>query len=319
MSRKTSYAILGTGALGGLYGGMLANSGVGDVHFLLRSDFQQVKSAGLRVESIGGDFLLTSPQVYQSPADMPKVDVAIVCWKTTANDALPEALAAVCGPRTLVLVLQNGYQIEEDAARIVGAENVLGGCCFLCSNKIGPGHIRHIDYGRIAFGEYSPKLAGSITPRMQQLADEFRQAGIDMQPAEDLQTVRWRKLVWNIPYNGLSVILQADTRAIMDSPAASALTESLMRDVQGAAAACGSAVEDEHIQKMLGDTRKMVPYDSSMLLDYRAGRPIEVEAIFGNPIRAALKAGYRSTKIEVLYEQLRFLGERQTRNLTPVT
>jgi 2-dehydropantoate 2-reductase len=311
---RRSYAILGAGALGGLYGGLLAKSGL-EVHFLLRSDFAHVRDHGLKVDTPLGNFHLDQIRCYERAADMPQVDVAIVAWKTTGNAALKATLESVCGPHTVVLVLQNGWDIERDAAAVVGAERVLGGCCFLCSNKLAPGHIHHLDYGRIAFGEFAPGLAGKITPRMQEIENDFRAAQIDMQPEEDLRSVRWHKLAWNIPFNGLSVVLSADTRQIMSDPSSAVLAEQLMEEVREAARVCGSQVSQRHIQRMLDDTRKMVPYDSSMLLDYRAARPMEVEAIFGNPLRAAQAAGYTPAKIESLYYQLCFL-DRQRRQLS---
>ena len=254
-SERNSYAVLGAGALGGLYGGLLANAGT-DVHFLLRSDYDYVRDHGLRVDTPLGNFHLRSPNVYKQAADMPQVDVVLVCWKATQNASLREVLPQLCRPDTLVLVLQNGWDIERDAAEIVGEDRVLGGCCFLCSNKVGPGHIHHLDYGRIAFGEYSESLSGSITDRMQRIAADFVAAKIDMQPAQDLRAVRWRKLMWNIPYNGLSVVLQADTGQIMNDAEASLLAEELMVEVREAAAACGKQIEASHITKMLNDTRK---------------------------------------------------------------
>jgi 2-dehydropantoate 2-reductase len=303
------YAVLGTGALGGLYGGLLAHAGF-DVHFLMRSDCEFTREHGLRVDTPLGNFHLPHPQVYGQVDEMPTVDVVLVCWKTTQNGSLRQALDHLCGPDTIVLVLQNGWDIERDAADIVGENRVLGGCCFLCSNKIGPGHIHHLDYGRIVFGEYSSAFAGEITPRMRQIAAEFQQARIDMQAAADLRAVRWRKLMWNIPYNGLSVVLDADTQQLMGNPQTARLAEELMMEVRESARACGIEIEADHMTKMLADTRKMVPYASSMLLDYRSHRPMEVEAIFGNPLRAAIAAGYRPSKIEMLYRQLAYLNDQ---------
>ena len=180
----------------------------------------------------------------------------------------------------------------------------------MCSNKIGPGHIQHLDYGRIAFGEYSMDFRGQVTERMKTVSSAFESAQIPNTPAQDLRTARWKKLVWNIPFNGLSVALQADTRQLLNDPHTTYLVEALMGEVQHAASMCGIHVEDEHVQRMLTDTRAMVPYDSSMLLDFRAGRPIEVEAIFGNPLRAALAAGFTPTRIEMLYQQLCFLDRQ---------
>lgn len=312
MARR--YAILGTGALGGLYGGLLARAGH-DVHFLARSDFDWIRAHGLKIETPLGDFTLESPQVYQRAEDMPQVDVVIVAWKTTANASLATTLPAVCGPGTTVLVLQNGLDVEAETAHVVGIEKVLGGCCFLCSNKVGPGHIRHLDFGRIAFGEYSSRHGGRVTERMSRIVDDFSETGIKVQPSEQLAQVRWSKLAWNIPFNGLSVVLDADTKAIMESEAGADLARSLMEDVQASAAACGIAIDPQHIERMLADTKQMVPYDSSMRLDYRHRRPIEVEAIFGNPLRAAQAQGYAAPQIEMLYRQLLFLDARnQMRN-----
>lgn len=311
--QNASFAILGTGALGGLYGGLLAKAG-NEVHFLLRGDYEHVRQHGLRVDTPIGDFHLKSPSVYESPDAMPRVDVVLVCWKTTANASLKAALQAVCRPETIVLVLQNGLDVEQSAAEVVGEERVLGGCCFLCSNKIGPGHVHHLDYGTIVFGEYSPRLRGSISPRMKELVKIFCAARIDLRPAEDLRLARWKKLVWNIPYNGLSVVLDANTAEIMATATTRSLSEALMREVCEAARSNGTEIDEGHIASMLSATEKMVPYDSSMLLDYRAGRRMEVESIFGNPLRAAQQAGFQVPKIEMLYQQLCFLDERNVRS-----
>ncbi|GAB5402196.1 MAG: putative 2-dehydropantoate 2-reductase [Aureliella sp.] len=300
------YAILGTGALGGLYGSLLSRAG-SEVHFLARSDFAHIRSHGIDVQSHWGDFHLDSPNAYDNPAAIPDVDVAVVAWKTTSNDALAETLSHVCGPETVVFVLQNGYDVEREAASIVGEDRVLGGCCFLCCNKTGPGKIEHLDYGMIAFGEYSQRLSGQITDRMREIQADFETAGIPMQPSEQLPLVRWKKLMWNIPFNGLSVILDSDTKRLTEHAASRELASELMEDVRSAALACGYEIPSEFAEKMMRDTEKMVPYASSMLLDYRAKRPIEVEAIFGNAVRAAAACGYTAHRIQTLYQQLRFL------------
>lgn len=311
-----SYAVLGTGALGGLYGGLLAHSGC-DVHFLLRSDYEHVRQHGLQIESPLGNFHLPQVQCYESATAMPSVDVVIVAWKTTANSALPHALEQICDPHSVVLVLQNGWDVESLAAQSVGAERVLGGCCFLCCNKIGPGHIQHLDFGHIVFGEYAQVLSGAVTPRMAAIAKDFQSAGIKMEPTTNLSTARWRKLMWNIPYNGLSVVLDADTQQLMQDSHGAALVQLLMREVQQIATQRGSAIEDSFIDKLLDDTRRMVPYDSSMRLDYLARRPMEVDAIFGSPLRAAHAVKCYPQQLQMLYHQLCFL-DRQNREATAV-
>jgi 2-dehydropantoate 2-reductase len=309
--KKQRYAIIGSGALGGLYGGMLAQSGF-DVHFLLHSDYEHVSKHGLRVESPLGDFQLPHVNAHASPESMPACDVTIVGLKTTRNDLLAELLPATARDGGAVLVLQNGLDVEADSAKVVGIDRVLGGCCFLCSNKVGPGHIRHLDYGRIVFGEYASDTR-QVTPRVQRICDELVSAGIDAQTTDNLLLTRWRKLLWNIPFNGLSVSLDASTKDLVDDPDSLALVDAIIREVHAAAAACGVTIPEEMIEKTIEVTRSMVPYDSSMRLDYLNRRPMEVEAIFGNPLRVAKASGYEMPRVEMLYQQLRFLDRRSGR------
>ena len=215
------YAILGSGALGGLYGGMLARSGR-EVHFLFHSDYQHVMDHGLRVESHWGDFTLTDVHAHRSADTMPPCDVTIVGLKTTNNHLLPQLLPPPTRGGGVVLVLQNGLDVEADSAAVVGDDRVLGGCCFLCSNKIGPGHVRHLDYGRIVFGEYRPTGRG-VSQRAREIGEELVAAGIDAEATDDLRMARWRKLMWNITFNGLSVALDASTKELVDDPDSLAL------------------------------------------------------------------------------------------------
>ncbi len=300
------YAIIGAGALGGLYGGMLAKAGF-EVHFLLHSDYDHVVQHGWRVDSTLGDFHLPSIHAHASVDTMPACDVTILGLKTTLNHLLPELLPMPTRDGGIVLVLQNGLDVEADTAAIVGADRTLGGCCFLCSNKVGPGHIRHIDYGRIVFGEYEPATSRENT-RAQEICADLVSARIDASTTDDLWTTRWRKLMWNIPFNGLSVALNASTRDIIDDAAAAPLAESIIREVHAAATKCGAVIPAEAIAATMDHTRDMVPYDSSMRLDFLARRPIELEAIFGNPLRAAERHGAQMPRVEMLYRELAFLA-----------
>ena len=311
-----SYAIVGTGALGGYYGGLLAKAGC-DVHFLMRSDAAQVREHGLRVDSIHGDFHLANVQAYASTTEMPPCDYVIVALKSTQNASLSTLLPPILHQNSYAIVLQNGLHVEAKTEAIVGKGRVLGGCCFLCSNRIAPGHIRHLDYGSILLGSYlgldgnSPAVPDSI---ILDIVDDFVKATITIEATDRLQRARWKKLMWNIPFNGLSVILDASTNTIMKTPASRTLAESTMRDVLSAARACGESIPDEHVENLMDHTEKMVPYDSSMRLDFLAGRPMEIEAIFSNPLRAAQQAGYAAPIIEVLQRQLCFLDRNSVQS-----
>ena len=304
MSR--SYAIIGTGALGGYYGARLHHAGC-DVHFLLHSDYEHVRRHGLKVESPDGDFSISKPNAYRDVRDMPRCDVVCVCLKTMQNHLLPELLPPVVKGDGVVLVMQNGLGIEEEVASIVGAERVMGCLCFLCSNKIGPGHIRHLDYGHIAPGEFARR---GVSERMKAIAGDFERAGIHVELSQDLREARWQKLVWNIPYNGLSVVLNANTDMLMANPHSRQLVEQIMREIVADAQACGVALGDDIVPTMLAYTEKMTPYRTSMKIDFDERRPMEVESIFGNPLRAAQQAGAHSTLLELLYRQLKFLDEK---------
>ncbi|HEY9652900.1 MAG TPA: putative 2-dehydropantoate 2-reductase [Coleofasciculaceae cyanobacterium] len=305
-----SYAILGTGALGGYYGACLQRVGL-DVHFLLHSDYEYVRDNGLVVESPDGEFTLPQVNAYGDAVKMPPCDVAIVALKTTQNHLLSKMLPFVVKDDGVVLVLQNGLGIEADVAQIVGVNRVMGGLCFLCSNKVGPGHIRHLDYKQIMLGEYQPNYKpGGMTERMAQIGSDFERAGIPIQLAEDLLLARWQKLVWNIPYNGLSVVLNATTNELMANQHTRSLVEQLMREVVAGAAAMNRRISDQVVQTMLDYTEKMTPYRTSMKIDYDEGRPMEVETLFGNPLRAATAASANLPLIAMLYQQLKFLDAR---------
>jgi len=303
---QRSYAIIGTGALGGFYGARLQHAGC-ELHFLLHRDYEHVRQHGLICESPDGDFTLPKVNAYSDVRNMPKCDVVCVCLKTTQNHLLPQLLPPIVKDDGVVLVMQNGLGMEEQIAEIVGPQRVTGGLCFLCSNKVGPGHIRHLCYGLVALSELATR---GITGRMRAIADDLQRAGIPIELAENLGVVRWQKLVWNIPYNGLSVVLDATTTELMTNPQSRQLVEAIMREVVADARACGVAVTDEIIGRMLSTTEKMTPYRTSMKIDYDEHRPLEVEAIFGNPLRAVQRTEAASPLLEQLYAQLKFLDAR---------
>ncbi|MCD0461699.1 putative 2-dehydropantoate 2-reductase [Roseiconus lacunae] len=307
---KLSYAIIGSGAVGGLYGAMLARAGH-DVHFLCRSDYEHIRQHGWNIESHWGDFQLTDVNVYRSADDLPPCDVTILALKTVKNHLLSGLLPKPMGQSGVVLVLQNGLGVEASLAEHVGVERVFGGCCFLCSNKVGPGHIRHIDYGRIVFGPYSN--SDSRLDLAAKIGDELNAAGIEAQCSDDLNLVRWRKLMWNIPFNGLSVALDASTDKMIGDDNCVDLVRDIITEVHRAATACGATIDTSWIEKTIDHTRSMVPYDSSMRLDFLAGREMELQAILANPIAAAKRAGVSMPKTEMLYQTLRFMQNRSNK------
>lgn len=301
------YTVVGTGALGGYYGARLHHAGLA-VRFLLNSDYEYVRERGLRVESPEGDFSISQPEAFGAAADLPAADVVLLCLKTTGNDQLLDLLPPAVGVGATVVVMQNGLGVEAEVAALVPGNPVLGGLSFLCSNKIGPGHIRHIDYGQVRFGAFSATGASAgVTPEMEAVGADFEAAGIPVVLEEDLNTARWKKLVWNIPYNGLCTAHDLPTDGIMGRPELATEVAVLMAEVLHAAGACGAEIAPAFAASMRADTIRMGAYLPSMLIDRRANRPLELEAIYRRPLAAARQAGVACPRIEALCTRLRDL------------
>lgn len=299
-----SYTVIGTGAVGGYYGGRLAENGR-RVNFLARTDYQFIHDTGLRVDSPRGNFHLRDVNVYSSTEDLPAADVLLIALKTTSNIKLRNIIAPLVHKGTAILVLQNGLGMEEEFKSWFPHNPVLGGMCFICSRKVGPGHIEHQDYGMINLGAMSSddnKLRDAIHKDMEE-------SNIPITLEDNLSAARWRKLLWNIPYNGLSVALDAHTDLIMKTESSRQMVRRLMEDVIAGAAACGEIIEDESIDKMLAFTDKMIPYEPSMKLDYDNNRSMELEYMYRKPLLAAAEKGYEMKSVWMLYKQLMFMEE----------
>jgi 2-dehydropantoate 2-reductase len=330
-----SYAIIGTGAIGGYYGARLQQADC-EVHFLLRSDYEQVRGQGLTIESKDGDFVLPAVNAYRNPSDIPPVEVAIVALKTTYNSLLKDLLPPF-KPGGAILSLQNGLGIETTIAESLKESTdleaidltpaVLGGLCFICSNKVGAGHIQHLDYGQVLLGAHDPAhQLCPPTPLMQAIAADFIRAQVPIELTADLPMARWKKLVWNVPYNGLSVVLEATTEEMMKDAGVRSLITTLMNEVVTVANAWGQQVSPESdrcipaetIPQMLSQTEQMTPYRTSMKIDYDEKRPLEIEAIIGNPLRTAQALSIAVPAMTALYQQLAFLNTRNQAYSTAV-
>lgn len=297
------YAVIGTGAIGGYYGGRLANAGK-DVHFLFHSDYDYVKQHGLRVDSVKGDFHLTSINAYNKTSDMPVCDVVLVGLKSTNNHLLKDLLPPVLHKNTLVILIQNGLGLEEDLHKMMPDLHIAGGLAFICSSKVGEGHVSHMDYGKLNIGAYS-RIDEEL---IKKVVADFCESGIEAN-AVDLDEARWRKLVWNIPYNGMTVVQDTTTEALMSNTATRSLLYEMMLEVIGAANASGlkHEIEESYAADMLEMTEQMVPYLPSMKLDYNARRPLEIEYIYSRPVAIARRHGYDMTKVSMLERQLKFV------------
>lgn len=292
--------MVGAGAVGLYYGGRLAEAG-GDVRFLVRSDYEALKSHGLRVESVHGDFHLPAPEIFKASQDIGPVDLVIVTWKATANDHLTKVLPPLLHDETEVLTLQNGLGNCEAIAAITGSQRVLGGQCFVCLNRIEPGHVKHLAGGKITLGEWKPGIPG----RAAEIARRFKEANIPATAVEDLESAQWEKLVWNIPFNGLSVAEGGvTTDVLLASPETEAEIRALMAETIAAARALGHPLEDSLIDFNIDRTRPMGPYRTSSMIDFTAGREVEIGPIWREPLRRGTHAGVAMPHLEKLLARI---------------
>ena len=296
------YAIIGTGAIGGFYGARLDKAGF-EVHFLLHTDYQYVVDHGLTIDSCDGNFTLPSPKVYDSTSEMPQCDVVIVALKTTQNHLLPSLLPPLLKPDTIILLIQNGIGVEADVQQLFPSQPIAAGMAFICSAKAGPGHINHQFYGNINIGNYSCHNP----QRYNQMLADFRAAGIGAADVEYLEA-RWKKAVWNMPFNGMTVALNTTTNRLLSCESTHRLIYDQMLEVIGAAQALGvENLDTRFADKMIANTIKMPPYSPSMKLDFDFHRPMEINYLYTRPIAEARAAGFAMPKLEMLEAELKFI------------
>jgi 2-dehydropantoate 2-reductase len=307
-------AVVGCGAVGSFYGAKLGRAGH-EVHFLLRSDYDVVRREGVVVRSIHGDFHVR-PHCAARPEEIGVSELVLIGLKTTANDQFPLLLPPLVGPGTAVMTLQNGLGNEERLAQLLPVCQTLGGLCFVCLNRLAPGVIQHTDHGLVVIGEFQ----GRAAPRTHALAAMFREAAVECGVTDDLRRAHWEKLVWNVPFNGLGVAGTAGYEAVirghlgpgqalgpvlttdllLAEPRWQKLLRDLMLEVIAAARGLGLDIPDACAEENLARTRTMGAYKASTLLDFECGRPLELQSLFGEPLRQAQQAGVATPRLAAL-------------------
>lgn len=303
MSGISKIAIVGTGAIGGYYGARLARSGV-DTRFLARSDFAVLRERGLRVRTPNEDWRVYPLEAYTRPEEIGPCDLVVVCLKATSNGALAKLVPPLLGSDTAILTLENGLGSDELLAEQFGAERVIGGLCFIAVNRVEPGELWCVHPGSISIAEFRRP----VSSRLSRIAELFTQAGVKCLTCDNLEAIRWKKLVWNVPFNGLSIAAGGiTTDKILANPALVEETRALMGEVIAAAAKFGHGIPQSFIEQQISITYPMGPYKPSSLIDYLAGREVEVEAIWGEPLRRAEAAGIAMPRLAALYAKLKEL------------
>ena len=279
---------------------------------LCRSDYNAIKKAGVKVKSWKGDFSYRPKKVIQSTSELTGYpDYIAVFLKVLPEINLIEIIKEAVGPKTTILLVQNGTQIENPIQAAFPKNQVIGAIAFICCQRQAPGLIDHQDFGHLKIGTYPNK----ITQQTQELQRLFQDGGEDCEITENIVAARWEKLVWNAPFNSISAILGGvDTQFMLSDPECYTLCQNIMQEVVDLSKADGNEISQSLIPKLLAYTEKMVPYQTSMALDYLAKRPLEVEAILGNALNRARELKIQSPYLESTYALLR-QTDRKNRSL----
>lgn len=302
-------AVFGTGAVGGYFGGRLAEAGE-NVRFIARGQhLAAIREQGLQVSSIAGDFLIRPASATDQPAGAGPVDVVLVAVKAWQVTDAAETIRPLVGERTMVVPLENGIEAPDQLASVLGARHVVGGLCRILAYVEGPGHIRHAGAAPyIAFGE----LDGSKSARVDALREAFARArGLAVEVPPDIRVAIWSKFVFIAALSGVGALTRAPIGSIRSQPETRRLLEQSLEEIHALARRTGVEVPGDLVATTLAYIDTM-PADglASMQRDMMQGRPSELEAQVGAVVRRAERLGLEVPVHRIIYAALLPLERR---------
>lgn len=350
-----SVAVIGSGAVGGYYGARLWESGRYNVHFHMRGEhLDQSKQTGLMVTSIDGDVFVPPDRLstFTDPREAgTTMDWVIVALKSSSLEAIPELIYPLLEPgKTRVLCIMNGL-IEDDLIALLkehaeeaeslpsgkgGASEIIhccgavyGGMALICSNRLGPGRIDHSYAGRLSAGVAASNPSFSDDDNQRAFEELFRPTLVRTAYETSLLAGRWRKCVWNLPFNGISVSMGGLTvDKIVTDPGLRRLAYDLMdetiraanTDLQSHGLEDEFFLDDAEKEQMMDLSDTMGPYRTSTMIDFVEGRRMEVKYLFRKPMERAQHLGVQVPKLETIVAQIEALEKfRQTKLESGVT
>jgi len=283
-------AVFGSGAVGGYFGGRLAEAGE-DVAFVARGEhLAAIRRSGLRVTSIDGDFVVQPARATDDPATLGAVDVVLLGVKAWQVAAAAGAIRPLVGPGTVVLPLQNGIEAPDLLADALGAEHVLGGLCRIIGYLVAPGQIRHAGAEPyIAFGSLEP----STRDRAEALRTAFgRTRGVRAEIPSDIRAAMWSKFLFIAALGGVGALTRAPVGIIRGDPECRRLLQDAMVEIRAVAVGHGIALPADLVQQTLAFVDSL-PADgtASMQRDIVHGRPSELDAQVGAVVRLGQRVG----------------------------
>lgn len=281
--------VMGAGAIGGCYGGLLARAGE-DVTFLARGDnLRAIRERGLRVESAThGDFT-ARPKAVERLGGYGQADLILFCVKGYHNAQAMDDMAAAVGAHTTILTLQNGIGSGEQLGERFGADKVLLGAAYIDAMRKAPGvAAQRGSPPRIVFGEAS----GAVSERGRAIERTLRGAGIETELSGNILAALWGKLIYICALSGMMCITRAAFADVLDTPETRAVTLDVMREAEAVARASGVALDEGIVESvMAGFEEEKGDLLSSMFLDLEAGRPLEIGLINGAVARIGGEVG----------------------------
>ena len=282
MSDPPTIAVFGAGGVGAYFGGRLATAGA-DVHLIARgAHLEALRSDGLTVESIHGDFHVDLPAT-DDPTDVGSCDYVLFCVKSNDTEAAAAELDPLVDEGTAVVSLQNGVDNEEKLADVVGADHVMGGVAYIFSTIGDPGVIQHTSGpARIVLGE----LDGEVTRRAERLRDWCETADLAVTLSGNVWREIWDKYAFICAHNGLTAAVRLPVGEIRDTEPTMDLYRRLIEEVDAVAAAEGIDLPEDLVENIFDFVADSDPGTTSSLhYDLTHDKPMELEALNGELVR----------------------------------
>ena len=296
-------AVFGAGGVGGYFGGRLAEAGE-DVTFIARgAHLEAIRSNGLQVQSVAGDFVIDPAQATDDPAAAGEVDVVIVAVKAWQVPEAAPAMRPLIGANTVAVPLENGVEAPEQLADVLGQEHVAGGLCRIISYIESPGVIHHVGAEPyVAFGE----LDNRLSRRLERLRAAFdRATGVTTEIPPDIKAAMWRKFVLIATFSGVGAVTRAPIGVVRSRPETRAMLQQALDEIYDVARARGVALDEEAIEAAVTFMDNLPPdATASMQRDILEGRPSELESQNGAVVRLGDAAGVDTPLHRFIYSAL---------------
>lgn len=296
-------AVFGSGGVGGYFGGRLAQAG-NEVTFVARGrHLAAMRTEGLKVNSITGDFLVQPVNATDQAGEIGPVDVVLCCVKSWQVPAAADAMAPLVAPETRIITLQNGVDAHTTLAERFGENQVLPGLCRIISMVEGPGRIRHLGADPyIAFG----KPDGSADPQGRAIAETFAAAeGMSVELSSTIIPALWQKFMLIAPWSGVGGVTRAPIGVLRHMPETREMLLRSMEEVQDVARAVGVLIADKAIEGIFAFIDSLPPEStSSMQRDLMDGRPSELHEQSGAVVRHGIRTGVPTPVNRFLYHSL---------------